>query len=180
MPSLPQTHSADFSASYFALFDLPERFELDQSALKARYRELQRQYHPDKFAAGNAAERRVAEQFSGHINEAYATLISPLRRAEYLLALRGVERNEAETVKDISFLHRQMELREELEEISGMEQCADFSAQVKQLFDQEARQFVVHYEKADYAAALAGVARMHFFDKLLIELEMLEARFLDE
>lgn len=180
MPISESTSFADFSATYFALFDLPERFDLDQNALKARYRDLQRLYHPDKFASGHAVDRRVAEQFSGRINEAYATLTSPVRRAEYLLVLKGVERNEAETVKDVDFLHQQMELREDLEDVVNEQQCDVFKRKIKHLLSEESAQFELFYEKADYVSALARVSRMHFFDKLMAELEILEARFLDE
>ena len=35
----------------FELFGLPPRFALDAGALDVRWKELQRQVHPDKFAA---------------------------------------------------------------------------------------------------------------------------------
>ena len=41
---------------YFTLFGLPASYTLSLEPLAARYQELQRQYHPDKFASGSAAE----------------------------------------------------------------------------------------------------------------------------
>ncbi len=37
---------------YFTLFGLPARYQIDTRALSLRFQDLQRQYHPDKFANG--------------------------------------------------------------------------------------------------------------------------------
>ena len=69
---------------YFTLFGLPASYTLSLEPLAARYQELQRQYHPDKFASGSAAEQLAAVQQSATINQAWQTLRHPLTRAEYL------------------------------------------------------------------------------------------------
>ncbi len=83
----------------FALFGVPQRFAQDRAALDARWKELQREVHPDRFAAQGAAAQRVAMQWSVRVNEAYQRLKDPLRRAAYLCELRGApidaERNTA-------------------------------------------------------------------------------------
>ena len=60
----------DLSTNYFALFGLPVDFALDAAALAPRWRELQREYHPDRHAGQDAAAQRQAEQLSAHINTA--------------------------------------------------------------------------------------------------------------
>ena len=98
------------SRSYFALFALPDRFELDESALDTAYRTLQSQVHPDRFAHASDAERRVAMQRATEANEAYRTLRSPLRRAMYLLSLRGIDvQSETSTKMEPAFLAQQLE-----------------------------------------------------------------------
>ncbi|STL12439.1 co-chaperone HscB [Escherichia coli] len=68
---------------YFTLFGLPARYQLDTQALSLRFQDLQRQYHPDKFASGSQAEQLAAVQQSATINQAWQTLRHPLMRAEY-------------------------------------------------------------------------------------------------
>lgn len=55
---------------YFTLFGLPARYQLDTRALSLRFQDLQRQYHPDKFASGSQAEQLAAVQQSATINQA--------------------------------------------------------------------------------------------------------------
>ena len=104
--------------SHFALFGLPARFELDETELAVRYRELQRAVHPDRYAGGSPLERRLALQRAAQINEAFQVLKDPLRRARYLLSLHGVDTGEeSNTVMDAAFLSEQMALREALMEL---------------------------------------------------------------
>jgi molecular chaperone HscB len=101
----------------FALFGLPERFAQDGIAIDARWKELQREAHPDRFAAQGAAAQRVAMQWSVRINEAYRRLKDPLQRAAYLCELRGAPIDaENNTAMPAKFLIEQMEWREALEE----------------------------------------------------------------
>jgi molecular chaperone HscB len=103
--------------NHFELFGLPPRFDLDLSALDARYRELQREVHPDRFASAPQAEQRASMELATRVNEAYRTLKSPVERARYLLSLHGVDPQfETNTAMPADFLAQQMELREALEE----------------------------------------------------------------
>ncbi|TWO67748.1 Fe-S protein assembly co-chaperone HscB [Caenimonas sedimenti] len=107
----------------FELFGLPERFAQDRLAIDARWKELQREAHPDKFAAQGAAAQRVALQWSVRINEAYQRLKDPLKRASYLCELRGAPINaENNTAMPADFLMQQMEWREALDDASTGEE----------------------------------------------------------
>jgi len=101
----------------FALFGLPRRFALDRAALDTRWRSLQAEVHPDRFASDGTSAQRLAMQWAVRVNEAYQRLKDPLRRAAYLCELRGVpidaERN---TAMPAAFLMQQMEWREALDE----------------------------------------------------------------
>jgi molecular chaperone HscB len=99
--------------NHFELLGLPQRFALDGSRLEQAYRQLQSQVHPDRFAAGSDAERRLAMQWATRANEAYRTLRDPVARARYLLHLKGFDTGEdTNTSMPPDFLMQQMEWRE--------------------------------------------------------------------
>ena len=101
----------------FELFGLTQQFAQDRTVLDARWKDLQREAHPDKFAAQGAAAQRIAMQWSVRINEAYQRLKDPLKRAAYLCEMRGAPlRAEDNTAMPTAFLLQQMEWREALEE----------------------------------------------------------------
>jgi len=106
----------------FRLFGLPSGFTLDRAALDERWKALQRQAHPDRFAAQGTAAQRVAMQWSVRINEAYQRLKDPLKRAAYWCELNGAPiRAESNTAMPAAFLMQQMEWREALEDADGAE-----------------------------------------------------------
>jgi molecular chaperone HscB len=111
--------SVDLSSNYFALFDLPVSFDVDQKQLVEQYRSLQRTAHPDKFANATDTERRLSMQMATHINEGYQVLKDPLKRGRYLLELQGVELDDTSTAIDDTFLMEQIELRERLGDVKG-------------------------------------------------------------
>ena len=154
MGTADQPLSAQLAVSDFELFGLTQQFALERAALDLRWKELQRQAHPDKFASQGAAAQRVAMQWSVRINEAYQRLKDPLRRAAYLCELGGVPiQAENNTAMPAAFLMQQMQWREALDEaqdaaalqslyeevkaskrdaLARCEQCLDHSHDVKQ------------------------------------------------
>lgn len=108
---------ADFGKNYFELFGLPATYDVDPADLASRYRELQKRFHPDRFASATESERRLAMQMTSQINAAHQALRDPVQRGRYLLGLLGVMTDEeTDTRMDPAFLVEQMELREALDE----------------------------------------------------------------
>lgn len=167
---------------YFTLFGLPASYTLSLEPLAARYQELQRQYHPDKFASGSAAEQLAAVQQSATINQAWQTLRHPLTRAEYLLSLHGFDlASEQHTVRDTAFLMEQLELREELDEIGKAKDEArleSFIKRVKAQFDTRHQLMVEQLNNETWEAA-DTVRKLRFLDKLRSSAEQLEEKLLD-
>lgn len=80
---------AEQMGDYFALFGLPRRYGLDGAALKNKFLELSRKFHPDFYAGKSEQERELARDNSAYLNAAFRTLADPIKRAEYLLACRA-------------------------------------------------------------------------------------------
>ncbi|KAL8829286.1 MAG: hypothetical protein Q9191_002095 [Dirinaria sp. TL-2023a] len=89
-------------------------FAIDLERLKREFLQLQAKAHPDRHAG---ADKARAEGTSALINEAYKTLQDPLRRAQYLLSLQGIDVAEDETAKveDPELLGEVLEVREMIE-----------------------------------------------------------------
>ena len=106
-----------FSQNYFEWFGLPLAFRIDPELLSIAYREIQGQVHPDRHAQSGEAGKRLAMQLSTRANEAFDTLRNPLKRAIYLLELRGGDIGaESNTAMEPAFLIEQMEWREAIED----------------------------------------------------------------
>jgi molecular chaperone HscB len=74
---------------YFSVFGLEPRLNIDVVALEGEFHRLSRRLHPDRFARGTESEREWSLADTALLNDAYRTLKDPLRRSEYVLALRG-------------------------------------------------------------------------------------------
>ena len=107
----------DIQAHDFDLFGVPATFRQDSGSLERRWKELQRETHPDRFAAQGAAAQRLAMQWSVRINEAYGRLRNPQKRAAYLCEINGVPISaETNTAMPAAFLMQQIEWREALDD----------------------------------------------------------------
>ena len=157
----------------FELFAVPARFAQDRAQLDARWKELQREVHPDRFAAHGAAAQRVAMQWSARINEAYQRLKDPQRRAAYLCELNGAPiEAENNTAIPPEFLMQQMDLRERLDDAHTAEALDEISAESTQL----ARDLLQKIEQQldgqqDWPGAAQSVRALMFLDKLAADID---------
>ena len=152
------------SSSDFELFGLPERFAQDSAAIDTRWKELQREVHPDKFAAQGAAAQRVAMQWSVRVNEAYKRLRDPLRRAAYLCEHRGAPINaESNTAMPGEFLVQQMAWREALEDAKAEGALEHVSAELETARADTLSRIETLLDRTDDAAAAARQVRALMF-----------------
>jgi len=103
--------------THFDLLGLPARFALNLEEFERNYLDRSRDVHPDYHQLGSSSEQRTSMESSAALNEAYATLRQPFRRAEYLLGLQGGP--SAAEYKEMApaFLDEMLELRMEIEEL---------------------------------------------------------------
>lgn len=148
----------------FVLFGLPPKHALDRTQLDARWKALQTEVHPDRFAAQGSAAQRVAMQWAIRVNEAYQRLKDPLKRAAYLCELNGAAiEAENNTAMPPTFLMQQMAWREALDDASTLaatEQLADEVAHTRRQMENELTHTLD--QQHDWAAAAAKVRALMF------------------
>lgn len=174
--------------NYFQLFDIDLVFDIDINQLSSTYQQLQKTVHPDRFAHASSQEQLIAVQKSAQINDAYQILKEPLKRAEYMLKLRGVDMpDEQNTYGDTSFLMRQMELREMMEEV---EHAADVDAALFALQEELATEYqaifsqlhgqIIENSAESNNLACDNLRKLKFYQKLNVEVERIEDALFDD
>lgn len=151
----------------FELFGVSRSFAQDKTNLDSRWKDLQRQAHPDRHAAMGAAAQRVAMQWSVRINEAYARLKDPLARAAYLCELNAapIQAND-NTAMPAVFLMQQMQWREALEDADSLGALDALADEVLQSYKSTlaACERLLDAER-DYLAASGQVRALMFIRK---------------
>ena len=137
-------------------------FTIDPWTLKSEFLQLQAKAHPDLHPG---PDKKKAEALSSNINEAYKTLSDPLRRAQYLLSLRGIETAEDETAKvdDAELLTEVLEAREQIEEAEKEEDLAELHKKYNKKIAQNIQELKKAFEKDDLDIAKEVVVRMRYF-----------------
>jgi molecular chaperone HscB len=157
----------------FDIFGLAPRFSLERAALDARWKDLQREAHPDRFATASAAAQREAMQWSVRINEAYQRLKDPLKRAAYLCELNGAPiRAEDNTAMPPAFLMQQMQWREDLDDAASEadleRMAADVASARREMLN--ALQHTADVQR-DFAALAQQVRALMFVERFARDVE---------
>lgn len=159
--------------NFFELFDLSPGYSIDTNELASRYRDLQQVVHPDRFANAPEQERRLSMQCATHVNEAFQTLKQPLLRARYLLELRGVSFEQSMTMPP-EFLMEQIELREEMEALSGLTALMKLRNNLQVRIVALQQQFSEYLDVEGNDDALLVFNKMQFLSRLQEELDAQE------
>jgi molecular chaperone HscB len=103
--------------NYFELYELPVSFSPDAGAVKKKYYELSRKYHPDRFTLAGDAERAEALRMAAMNNDAYKTLNSADATMAYILKQNALLEDEEKYSLPPDFLMEMMELNEAVSEM---------------------------------------------------------------
>lgn len=165
--------------NYFSLLGIAKSFDIDLKQLAKAYRQLQIQYHPDRFAAESDTVKRQSVQKAALINDAYSTLSHVILRAKYLLTLEsGLESIDNNLVSEPMFLLKQIDAREKLEQFTEnngsyddlMSLIDDYQLELDNL----ATEFKLVLTEKKWDDASVVIAKMQLFSKLLDEANALE------
>ncbi|WP_333614562.1 Fe-S protein assembly co-chaperone HscB [Psychrobacter sp.] len=168
------TPDAQFD-NFFALFEQPVQFAVDQERLDQQLRLLQKRYHPDnlvadsKNTADSAQAKQQSEQASALINQAYQTLSAPDSRASYLLDIAGQAQNLEHSIADLDFLEDAMQMRMDLDDaIEGKELAAlkQLHPQITERLNKQSERFDSAYQSQDWQTAIDATQKLKFLVKL--------------
>jgi molecular chaperone HscB len=105
--------------SPWKLLGLESSWQVEPAELQKRLVRCSRLMHPDFFAAAPQAARELAGRNSARLNEAYALLLDPARRAEWILTHAGGPSAQAERSMPQAFLMQVLQWNETLEAARG-------------------------------------------------------------
>lgn len=161
--------------TYFELFDLDAKFDLELATFETNYRRIQSATHPDRFVSASPSEKLASMQLATLTNEAYQTLKNPASRARYLLELQGIEAiSETNTAMPADFLMQQMEWREALEDAKAAKDIDALEVLLNELrLAAKALQAALADlldTKKDYIAATDNARKLIFIDKVAADI----------
>ena len=168
------TPDAQFD-NFFALFEQPVQFAVNQERLDQQLRLLQKRYHPDnlvadsKNVADSAQAKQQSEQASALINQAYQTLRDPDSRASYLLDIAGQAQNLEHSIADLDFLEDAMQMRMDLDDaIEGKELAVlkQLNPQITVRLNKQSERFDSAYQNQDWQTAIDATQKLKFLVKL--------------
>lgn len=139
---------------HYERLGLPRRFSLDPSEVERQYLARSRTLHPDFHQLGSSGEQNVSLELTARLNEAYATLRDPFKRAEYLLKLEGGPSAGEQKEMPAEFLEEMLELRMAIADIEGDAQRAEMESNLK-----SRRDAMLAEVEADFAKLEAGADR---------------------
>lgn len=170
----------------FDVLGFAPAFELDSDKLDQRYRELQKQLHPDKFVNASSSERRASLSRAMAVNEAYRELKDELQRAELLLARHAGAAMGKATV-DPELLTEVMDLREQLAGAKKRRDLAlarSLAAQVAERAGAETQQLTQAFAALGQGRAAGAVqsaahalTRLRYFRRFQDEVAAIEDEF---
>ncbi|KDQ63554.1 hypothetical protein JAAARDRAFT_169505 [Jaapia argillacea MUCL 33604] len=152
---------------YHDLFNLNSGhnpFIVDTGLLKRRFLEAQRLCHPDTWAVKAPQKKLIADHMSSLINEAYKTLSSPLRRAQYILEQHGHELNETDQLQDHVLIMEIMEVREELEGANTQEEVEGIRDENRGKIDGVVEAIEECIGREDWEGAKKEAIRLRYLD----------------
>ncbi|KAL9980972.1 hypothetical protein ACROYT_G009621 [Oculina patagonica] len=164
-PSCNIIQSPSKKATYFELMNSPKTFDVNTTQLAEEYKKLQWKLHPDKFSELSKEEKSLSEEQSSLVNEAYHTLLKPLKRSLYLLNLHGLPITEEEAIStDVVFLDEIMEKYEKItsDDEKAKEVYQENNGDLKKCLQSVSSAF----KKGDLETARQEVVKLNYFSKI--------------
>ncbi|MDP2271338.1 MAG: Fe-S protein assembly co-chaperone HscB [Archangium sp.] len=170
--------------THFDLFNLAPSVDLDVAALETQHRKLAMEWHPDRAGSDHHARRLAAEK-SAALNDAIKVLKDPVRRAFYVLELKGVkldsDQSAARVKMPMDFLEEIMEQREALDAVKAtrkLDVAHVMAVKIRDARDKTLEQAQRALRRDDVPAATTALGRVRYYTRFLEEVDAFEEELL--
>jgi molecular chaperone HscB len=162
----------------FATLGIARTFDVDMAAAERAHRELSRVLHPDRFVGAAPSERRNALEKAVEVNEAWRVVRDPIRRAEALMKLAGVEIGEDREAKPSpEFL---MDMLEQREALGDARQARDVGAvrtmasSVAARVGEVEKELAIGFSRGQERELVGKLGELRFYRRFLDEVSAIE------
>lgn len=165
--------------NYFELYGLPESLSPDAAAVKTKFYELSRKYHPDRFAQAPENEQDEALRMAALNNHAYKTLSSADATMAYVLKQHNILEEEEKYSLPPDFLMEMMELNEAVSEYEMEPDNRDMKSEALTMMDEQMQNWnydtaplLQRFNEGERSPALLGdIKDMYFRRKYLLRIQ---------
>jgi molecular chaperone HscB len=102
--------------NYFELFEIPVQLQVDGQALRSKFMQLSRRYHPDFYTNESPEAQEESLEKIALVNNAWKTFQHPEETIAYVLQLKGLLTEEEKYQLDPDFLMEMMDINEAISE----------------------------------------------------------------
>ena len=164
---------------YFELYQLPRSFNPDPALVKAKYYELSRTWHPDRFSRAEGHEQAEALRMAALNNDVYKTLSDPDRLMAYLLKSHGLLEDEEKYNLPPAFLMEMMDLNEAVSDYEMQPDDANLArqsitvlAEQFEAWEAGAKDLTDRFDAGDQSSdLLMKIKDMYFRKKYLLRIQ---------
>ncbi|XP_076623745.1 iron-sulfur cluster co-chaperone protein HscB-like protein, mitochondrial isoform X1 [Colletes latitarsis] len=161
--------------TYFEIMGIPKSYDVMETDIRRKYKELQKLLHPDKFSNKSEKEKQLSENLSSLVNNAYSTLSHPLKRGLYMLKLNNRTIPEETDNINAEFLMEIMEKNEEIDDaFNDHEKIKKLMEENEVVLNNLSMEIADAFRENDVIKAETLLIRMKYYDSIHTRLKNLK------
>jgi molecular chaperone HscB len=142
--------------------------KIDNRIIERRFKDLQKQLHPDLFTRSSKVELEISCQNSMLVNKAYQTLKHPMERLKYILKLNEINvlDESSESISDPELLITALEIRERISSSKSVTEIEEILGENRLEMDETLHQISNAFSSRDFRKLANDSVRLQYFSKI--------------